>query len=255
MSTTFASTHPIGRLILTEAKLFVREPIGVIFVFAFPILTVLIIGSSFEPDDPSFGGASPSAYYTAAYIGVVLAALGLVMLPVHLASYRERGVLRRFQASHFAPWALPVAWIAVATVLAVSAIATLLVTTQLVFDVPAVDNVPRALIGLALGIWTSINTGIVLGLALPTARSAQSVGLALFFPSFLLGGTGPPPDVMPTAMRTISEFVPTSHVVRAIQQPWLSIGPPTSVHLIVLTLIGAATTMGWIRLAQRATAR
>lgn len=245
------STSALGRLITTEAKLFLREPVGLIFVFVFPILTVLIIGSSFEPDDPAFGGVAPSAYYIAAYIGVVLAAVGLVMLPVHLASYRERGVLRRFTASQFPPWALPVAWIAVATALTVAAIATLLVTTQFVFGVPAVNDVPVTLLGLGLGIWTSINTGIVLGMALPTARAAQGVGLALFFPSFLLGGAGPPPDVMPSAMRTVAELVPTTHVVKAIQQPWLGVGSSTTPHLVVLAVIGVVTTISWIELANR----
>jgi hypothetical protein len=41
------------------------------------------------------------AGYVAAYIGVVVTAIGLVMLPVHLASYRERGVLRRFDVSRY----------------------------------------------------------------------------------------------------------------------------------------------------------
>ena len=262
MTATLPTTHPtprragsnLGRLVATEAKLFVREPIGLIFVFAFPILTVLIIGSSFEADDPAFGGVAPSSYYIAAYIGVVLAAIGLVMLPVHLASYRERGVLRRFQASHFTPWSLPIAWIAVATVLAAAAIATLLVTTQLVFGVPGIDDVPGTILALALGVWTSINTGIVLGLVLPTARAAQSAGLALFFPSFLLGGAGPPPDVMPAAMRTIANIVPTTHVVKAIQHPWLGIGGSSTPHLVVLVAIGVATTIVWVELASRLTA-
>lgn len=249
------STNGLGRLIATEAKLFIREPIGLIFVFAFPILTVLIIGSSFAPDDPEFGGASPSDYYIAAYIGVVLAAVGLVMLPVHLASYRERGVLRRFHASHFSSRALPVAWVAVATALSIIAIATLLTTAQIVFGVPVVSDAPMTLLGLALGIWTSINTGIVLGLALPNARAAQGVGLALFFPSILLGGAGPPPAVMSPLMRTAAELIPTTHVVKAIQQPWLNIGSSATPHLIVLSLIGVATTILWVKLAERIATR
>ncbi len=255
MTFAFTTTQLVGRLVKTEARLFLREPIGVIFVFAFPILTVLIIGSSFEADDPAFGGATPASYYIAAYIGVVLAAVGLVMLPVHLASYRERGFLRRFQASHFAPWALPVAWIGVASALAVAAIGTLLVTAQLVFGVPAVDDYPRTLLSIGLGIWTSINIGIALGLALPTARSAQSVGLALFFPSFLLGGAGPPPDVQPAVMRTIANVVPTTHIVKAIQHSWLGIGTGAAGHLVVVALVGVVTTVAWLRLANRVASR
>lgn len=164
-------------------------------------------------------------------------------------------MLRRFRASHFAPWALPLAWIAVATVLAVVAIVALLVTAQLAFGLPSFGNVPLSLLGLALGVWTSISTGLVLGLAMPTARAAQSLGLALFFPSFLLGGAGPPPDVQPAAMRTIGNFVPTTHVVKAMQEPWLGIGTSPWPHLAVLTFVGIVTTVGWCRLARRATDR
>lgn len=53
---------------------------------------VLILGGVFDERDPGFAGATSSAYYVAAYFGVVLAAVGFIMLPVHLASYRERGL-------------------------------------------------------------------------------------------------------------------------------------------------------------------
>lgn len=118
-----------------------------------------------------------------------------------------------------------------------------------------VSDVPLTLLGLALGIWTSINTGIVLGMALPNARAAHGVGLALFFPSFLLGGAGPPPDVMPSVMRTASELIPTTHVVKAIQQPWLGIGSSATPHLVLLAVIGVITTTIWSKLANRVATR
>ena len=133
------------RLAWTELKLFVREPMVLTFVFAFPVLTVLILGGVFDDDDPNFEGTLPSDYYVAAYIGVVIAAIGLVMLPVHLASYRERGVLRRFDVSHYPRWALPVAWILVAMVITAVAVTVLLVTGQLAYGLPAPDNLPAVI--------------------------------------------------------------------------------------------------------------
>ena len=40
------------RLAATEMKLFVREPMVLTFVFAFPVLTVLVLGGVFDDDDP-----------------------------------------------------------------------------------------------------------------------------------------------------------------------------------------------------------
>lgn len=62
------------------------------FVFAFPVVTMLVLGGVFDDNDPAFEGALPSDYYVAAHFGVVIAAVGLIMLPVHIASYRETGV-------------------------------------------------------------------------------------------------------------------------------------------------------------------
>ncbi len=245
----------LRRLITTETKLFTREPVGLIFVFAFPALTVLILGGVFDKNDPGFGGVTPAAYYVAAYISVVLTAVGFIMLPVHLAAYRERGVLRRFHASHFQPWALPAAWVAVATALVTLAIGVLLATAQVSYGIPTVHNLRGTLIATALTVATYISTGILLGLALPTARAAQGVGLALFFPSFLLGGGGPPPNAMPPVMRTISNALPMTHAARAIQNPWLSIGGSNTTNLTVLIGCLIATTIGWISLANRTASR
>ncbi len=143
------------RLAVSELKLFVREPMVLTFVFAFPVLTVLILGGVFDDDDPNFEGALPSDYYVAAYIGVVIAAIGLVMLPVHLATYRERGVLRRFDVSRYPRWALPAAWILVAMVITAVAVTVLLVTGQLVYGLPTPDDPVAVAVGTLLGAFSS----------------------------------------------------------------------------------------------------
>jgi ABC-2 type transport system permease protein len=241
------------RLATTEGKLFLREPIVVTFVFAFPVLTVLVLGGVFDDNDPNFEGVLPSDYYVAAYIGVVIAAIGLIMLPVHLASYRERGVLRRFDVSRYPRWALPAAWILVAMVITVVAVAILLVTGDLVYGLPKPDNPIGVVVGVLLGSFTFITIGIILGLALPSARSAQGLGMLLFFPFFLLGGAGPPPDAMGDPMSSIAKVVPLTHVVRSIQEPWLDLGQPTG-HLIVLAALALLGTAGWVTLTTRSAA-
>ncbi|MGH9288884.1 MAG: ABC transporter permease [Acidimicrobiales bacterium] len=238
------------RLAATELKLFVREPMVLTFVFAFPVLTVLVLGGVFDDDDPNFEGALPSDYYVAAYIGVVIAAIGLVMLPVHLASYRERGVLRRFEVSRYPRWALPAAWILVAMAITLGAVAVLLVTGHVVYGLPEPEDLLGVAVGTVLGALAFISMGIALGLVLPSARSAQGLGMLLFFPFFLLGGAGPPPDAMGDPMSSIANVVPLTHVVRSIQEPWLNLGSPSG-HLVVLGALAVLATVGWVTLSAR----
>src|ERR1700728_2649724 len=99
-----------GRLVRTELKLMVREPLTLVFVFAFPVITMLIIGGAFgTTPNAAFDWVNPSHWYVASYLTVVIAATGLIMVPVHLASYRERGVLRRFAVAGFPRWSFALA--------------------------------------------------------------------------------------------------------------------------------------------------
>ena len=82
---------------------------------------------------------------------------------------------------------------------------------------------------------------MLLGTLLPNARAAQGVGLLLFLPMFLLAGGGPPPEVMSPVMNDIGTVLPLTHVVRAIQEPWLGLGNGTDHLVVVLAMFVAAT--------------
>lgn len=240
-----------ARLLVAELRLVLREPIVLTFVFAFPVITTLVLGGVFDPDDPAFEGIDPAEWFVAAYIGVVIAAIGLIMLPVHLAGYREQGVLRRFRVSHFPGWALPFAHFVVGLVMVAVGTGVLLAVAALSYGIPPVDDLTGTVVGLLLGASAFISIGVLIGTAVPTARSAQGLGMLIFFPSFLLGGGGPPPDAMGGAMRTIANWIPLTHVVRSIQEPWLAIDEPRDHQVIVMVVLVVATAL-WSYRSRRA---
>jgi len=223
-----------SKLTWTELKLFGREPFSVIFTFAFPLVVLLVLIGSFEPDDTAFGGARPSDYYLASYIGVVIGAVGLIVLPVHIAMYRERGILRRFRASAVPAWAVIGAQMAVGLVTAVVGSLVLIVAGRLLYDAALPELPFRVLGAFLLGTLTFLSVGFLLAVLARNARAAQAIGMLLFFPMWLLSGAGPPPEVMGSGMRTVSDLLPLTYVVRAIQDPWL--GERSEPGQIVLSL-------------------
>ena len=124
------------------------------------------------------------------------------MVPVHLASYRERGVLRRFAAAGFPRWSFALAQLVVGLMAIAAGSAILLAVAAPVYGVPPLHNAGRVIAAFALGAVAFVSIGVLLGTILPSARAAQAVGLILFFPSFLLGAGGPPPHVMGSALRS-----------------------------------------------------
>lgn len=229
------------RLLTTELRLLTRDPLTLTFVLVFPIVTMLIIGGSFgtEPDDAF--PVNPSHWYVASYFTVVIGATGLVMLPVHIASYRERGVLRRFEASGFPRWSFALAELGIGlTAIAVAGVLLLAVAAP-VYGVPDVESPLRVAAGIVVGSTAFVSLGVLLGNLLPSARSAQAIGLLLFFPSFLLGVGGPPPAVMSEPLRQVADLLPLALANQAIREPWLGIGDATAA-LLTTAAIGVAAT-------------
>jgi ABC-2 type transport system permease protein len=240
----------VGRLVRAELKLMTRDPLVLTFVFVFPIVTMLIIGGSFGTDpDPAFAGANPAHWYVASYLTVVIAATGLVMLPVHLASYRERGVLRRFAAAGFPRWSFAVAQVVVGLVTTALACVLLLLVAAPVYGIPTLHNGWRVGLGLLAGALAFVSIGVLLGSVLPSARAAQAVGLMLFFPSFLLGAGGPPPHVMGSVLRHIADPLPLTVLTKAVRVPWLGIGSATTSLIVLIALAVVATAVAARRTA------
>ena len=243
-------TTAIGKLVRAELKLMTRDPLVLTFVFAFPVVTMLIIGGTFgTKPNPGFDNADPAHWYVASYLTVVIAATGLVMLPVHLASYRERGVLRRFAAAGFPRWSFAIAQLIVGLMTTTVACALLLAVAAPVYGIPAVHDPWRVGVALPLGAIAFVSIGVLLGSLLPSARAAQAVGLLIFFPSFLLGAGGPPPHVMGSVVRKVADPMPLTLLTNAVREPWLGLGTATGSLITVAALAVAALILAARRTA------
>jgi ABC-2 type transport system permease protein len=234
----------LAKLTWIEVKLFAREPIAVVFAFAFPLVVLLVLAGVFgsEPN-PDFGGVAGIDYYVPGYLAVVIASIGLIGLPVQLASLRERGVLRRLRASSVSMTSVFGAQTAVNVAMAALGGAVLLVAASLVYDVHAPASVAGVALGFGVGALSFVALGFLLGSLAPTARAAQAIGLVLFFPMWLLSGAGPPRGVMTQTMRQLSDLLPLTRVVTAIQEPWLGTGSNASELVVLSALFAAAVAL------------
>ncbi|PKQ18307.1 MAG: ABC transporter permease [Actinobacteria bacterium HGW-Actinobacteria-8] len=230
------------RMAWLEAKLLLREPMTLVFTLGLPVVMELVMGGVFgnAADAGLYRGVGAMDYYMGAYVGLVIAALGLISLPTHLANYRERGVLRRFDASSIPRWALFGAQALVMVTLASVGAVLVVIVGNIAYDLTAPVSLVLVVLAFLIAALTFAAIGILLGMSMPTARAAQGAGILLWFVMLILGGAGPPPEVLSTGMRAVGSATPLKHVVTLIQDPWLGFGwNAAETGIVVACLIGA----------------
>jgi ABC-2 type transport system permease protein len=89
--------------------------------------------------------------------------------------------------------------------------------------------------------------GLLLAVVIRTSRSAQGIGLLLFFGLWLISGTAPPRAVLPTGLRDIGGVLPLAHLVTAVQNPWFGLGSSaTDLAVLVVYAVAAGVPALWL---------
>lgn len=213
-----------------EAKLFLREPMTVLFSFVLPIVILFVLGGVFGNGfhGGAYRGLPAIDYYVPAYVALVAATFGLISLPTHLASNRDRGVLKRYRASGAPPWLIVGSQVAVAVVMSLGSAVVLVVSALPVYEFAAPESPILVLAAVVLVSLTFSAMGVMLGAILPTARAAQALAILLWFLMLVLGGAGPPPDIFTGLMKAVGDVVPLRFAIWIIQDGWLGLDPGIS---------------------------
>ncbi len=246
--------NSLVKMTWTESKLFLREPASAFFTLIFPLMMLFIYGTIFSNAPVPPGAASskdvignliPS--FTAMSIGIV----GLMPVTITLATYRENGVLRRLRTTPVSPLVVMVAQVMVVFIMTVLGVGLLLIVGVLVYHVQFTGNVLSILAGFAFASLSFFGMGFILASVMPTARTAQIVGMVLLYPMLILSGAGWPRELMPGAVLKISEFLPLTYVVNLLRGLW--IGEAWSQHitdvivLVVMLFVGVLVSVKLFR--------
>jgi ABC-2 type transport system permease protein len=229
-----------------ELKLLARDPMTVVFTLALPLIVLYVLGAVFgnNPNPLYYRGVGAMNFYVPAYIGLAVASMGLIGLPVHLASYRERGVLKRFRASDVPVWAILGGQIVVTVIAGAIGSLILWIGSMISYNVELPKAPLLVLLAFVLAALCFGSIGVLLGTVLPGARAAQGAGIILWFVMMMVGGAGPPYEVLGDTLRAVGDFTPLRHAVTLIQDPWLGFGwnGRETVVVAVVTLACAGLT-------------
>ncbi len=231
------------KLTWTEIKLFLREPAAVFFTLAFPLMMLFLFGSIFGNEPiPELGGYGEVDISVPAYTAMIIATSGLLGLSITIASYREKGVLRRLKATPLRPQAILGAHVIVLFLMTALGMVLLVIAGKLVYGLRFGGHPLSVLAAFVLSSMSFFALGFVLAGLIPTARTAQIVVMVLFYPMIFLSGATIPREMLPESIRQFAQVLPLSHVVTLLRGLWVGDSwgkyPWETVILITLLIAG-----------------
>lgn len=222
----------LTKLTTVETKLLIREP-GAVFSLLIPLFILLVFGTTI-PEGDTF--LLPMAITLA--IGMV----GLYLLPTTLATYRERGILRRLSVTPIHPGNLLTVQVLLQLVLTVSAVCLLLMIGSGLLGAHT-PRAPGFLTVFLLGAAAMFSVGLLLAALATNGRSANGFGVLLFFPLAYLGGLMQPPDQMPDVLALAGGYTPMGALRQSLHGLWSSgtlMAPP------LITMAGYAVVLSYV---------
>ncbi len=234
---------------LTELKLSMRAYVYVFFAFIFPPMMLLLFGSIYgnTPSD-FYGGHGAVDVLTPAYIAMILAVSGIMGLPLSLAEYRQNKVLKRYKATPIGAVTIMTPHLLVNALMSIGGMAILIIVGKLLFDLHFLGNPFYFILAFLLSLASIFSIGFLISAIAPNNRTATAIAYLVYFPMLFLSGATIPLQVMPEAVRTVSEFIPLTYCVKILQGTWMGspIGNFGAESLVLLAILAACTGLSII---------
>ncbi|MEU5551845.1 ABC transporter permease [Micromonospora sp. NPDC047793] len=198
------------RLTVAEAKLFLREPMAVVFGVLFP--TAILLGLGLVPalraPSEEFGGVRFVELWAPSALVLGLGIVGLQHIPSAVATYRERGILRRMSTTPVHPGTVLAAQLIVALAAAVTAATLLIVSARLVLDVPLPRHPFMFAVAFLLGFGAVLAIGMLIAAVAPTSRAATGLATVVYMVTMFAGGVFLPRFLLPDFLMRLGDYTP-----------------------------------------------
>ncbi|MCC2319754.1 ABC transporter permease [Cellulomonas xiejunii] len=236
------------RMIVSEARLLVRDPAAAFFSLGFPVVLITVLGlvmpwadDPFSDQDPLLAQITAITGYTPIVLSLAIATIGLSSFPVTMATYRQRGVLRRLSTTPVGPARLLVAQVLVNLAALVVATVLALVSAVVVLGIELPRQPWTVALAFLLAMLSVFGLGALIAARAPTTGAANGIGMTAYFISLFFAGVWMPLPIMPEVVQTIATYLPLGAATQAMTDAWVGAPFPTQ-QMVVMALWAAVAT-------------
>lgn len=228
------------KLLVVEGKLSVRDMNMVIFAIIMPIVILVILGIVYG-NKPAFEGADYSFLEQSfgALCSIAICAGGLMGLPIVIAEYRERKILKRFHVTPVSPQMILFVHLCIYILYSAVSVITLWIVTKVFWGFQMKGSIVVFVAGWLLVLVSTLSIGMLVGGIAKNSKSASVIASILYFPMLIFSGATLPYEVMPDAMQKVVSVFPLSQGIKLLKNSILGLPLQNFVICVMITLIVA----------------
>lgn len=228
-------------LLATETKLMIRDMNSLIFGVAFSVIFAVIFGAIMG-NKPAFEGAEYSFVEQSfgAIISIGIGATGLMGLPLALADYRYKKVLKRFLVTPVSPGMLLLVQFIVNLIVAVVCFLLVYLVYVIFFEYQMRGSLLFFLSAYFLVLLSIYSIGMLVASVSPNIKTANLLCCIVYFPMFFFSGATLPYEIMPRVMQNASDVLPLTQGIKLLKATSLGLPMENVTFPIILMLLIAA---------------
>jgi len=227
-------------LFLTETKLMIRDMNNLIFGVGFSVIFAVIMGMIMG-GKPAFEGADYSFIDQSfgAVIAIGIGATGLMGLPLALADYRYKKILKRFLVTPVSPAMLLLVQFLVNLLVSLICLVLVYLVFVLFFDFDMGGSFLYFIPAYLLVLLSIYSIGMMLASVSPNIKTANLLCCAFYFPMFFFSGATLPYEIMPAALQKASDILPLTQGIKLMKATSLGL-PVENMTFPIILMIGLA---------------
>ncbi len=218
------------QLLLSDLKLYLREPAAAFFTLVFPALILVIGGYSFGQAEAftTPGGVLMRIVdlMLPSNLAWVIASQGLMGTYPVLTSMRESKALKYYHTHPIRTGHILLSQFLVGLIMLFLSMVLLWVVGQVLFDLRSDAHLGAFLLTLLLTYSAFFTIGFAFAGVTSSPRAAQAIGSVIFFPLLFISGTFGPRNTLPPALKLLSDLSPLSHANDVLTTLWVSKAQP-----------------------------
>lgn len=218
-------------ILKTDLKLATRNPDMILFGIVMPIGVMVLLGiiSSPEALRLDFGGV----------VCFGICASGLMGIPLTLADYRHRKILKRMRVTPASPGLLLASQALVQCCSVAVSSASVFLIARLGFGVEISGGAGRFIASFLFVQASIFGLGVLVGSLAPNMKVANALASLLYFPMILLSGTTVPYEILPRGLQAAVEAFPLTQGIKLLKGAVL--GTPLELSLAPILVLSALT--------------